>query len=82
MKNPCSKCLVQACCSKVCHKKEKFVDLCLRDLTTFTDNYLYDKKNQRLFDLDPSLNSEHNRLIAICEMNQGDISAIVKRGLS
>ena len=82
MKNPCLQCLVRACCSEVCLDKRKFVDLCLRDLTTFTDHYLYDEKNQRLSDLDPSLDAEHNRLLAICEANQGEVSLIMTRGIS
>lgn len=80
MKDPCIECIVNACCTKVCDSKLRYMDISITTLTCFMDTHLYDKNQNRKSIEDPSLNFEHIRLISICEKNQADITKINHRG--
>jgi hypothetical protein len=82
MNDPCLKCIVHPCCTKVCKEKLVYLDISITNLTFFMDTFLYDENQNRKSIEDPSLNFEHAKLIGICEKNQADLAVINSRGFS
>jgi hypothetical protein len=81
MENPCKKCVIQACCTKLCKEKEIYTETILMQLSVFCRNNVYDKKGFPLPNSkDKEIRKQLNSYKRLCDKNNKEVSKIILRG--
>lgn len=82
MQNPCIECLVRPVCTLICQMKEKYQDKIIRDLTSFSEEYLYDENGTYVgnYVLNANMKEYHKKLLNVCENNMKEYQRIFSRG--
>lgn len=81
MENPCNKCIIRACCTKLCKQKELYTETILLQLSVFCRENIYDAKGFPLTNSkDKSIKKKLSSYKRVCEKNNKEISNIILRG--
>jgi len=77
--NPCDKCLVTPCCSKICESKDEYTDEITSFLCRLGQHVFKKNGKRRRWGASKLLNTRYDETVVLCNRNQYQYNQIIQR---